>query len=249
MGQVMPQPFKHPKTGVYWFRKTVPERLRPAVGRREIKVSLGTKDIREAKLRYPEAAARADLLLQQAARGPAHLTHKQVVALAGEWYRQELKRREDRPGDPLVWEETFSRLCDLRDESLTPEYRREREERGAEPVYSRRLQKIYRDTAFLDEVKEEVDRLLASKGLIIDVDSHECLALEVYESKIQLCVTLARRASGDYGADEHLGELPPFEQLPINPGKPSGTSLSSLLDAWVAERRPPTGPCTNGAEW
>lgn len=49
----MPLPYKHPKTGVYWLRQTVPERLRSLVGQRELKRSLKTKDSEEAKRRTP----------------------------------------------------------------------------------------------------------------------------------------------------------------------------------------------------
>ena len=51
VSRVMPQPFRNPATGVYHFRKVVPEALRAAVGKREIKLSLRTRDMREAKLR------------------------------------------------------------------------------------------------------------------------------------------------------------------------------------------------------
>ncbi len=40
--------FKHPKTGIYYFRKAIPEKLRAAAGKREWKVSLGTRDSKEA---------------------------------------------------------------------------------------------------------------------------------------------------------------------------------------------------------
>ncbi|WP_459080512.1 DUF6538 domain-containing protein [Mesorhizobium sp. A623] len=36
----MARPFKHPKTGIYWFRKRVPNTLREHVGKLEEKVSL-----------------------------------------------------------------------------------------------------------------------------------------------------------------------------------------------------------------
>src|SRR5215213_10558112 len=35
------RPWKHPKTGVYWFRRRVPTRLLAAVGKREEKRSFG----------------------------------------------------------------------------------------------------------------------------------------------------------------------------------------------------------------
>ena len=40
----MTQPFKHPKTGIYDYRKVVPELLRAVIGKREEKRSLKTKD-------------------------------------------------------------------------------------------------------------------------------------------------------------------------------------------------------------
>ncbi|MET0526854.1 MAG: DUF6538 domain-containing protein, partial [Microvirga sp.] len=40
----MSRPWKHPKTGIYCLREAVPEGLRPIVGKREVKLSLGTKD-------------------------------------------------------------------------------------------------------------------------------------------------------------------------------------------------------------
>jgi hypothetical protein len=76
--------WRHPKSGIFYFRQAVPEEHRPAVGKREIKFSLHTTDPKEAKLRYPDAAARANEILQRATGGERHLTHKQVLALAGE---------------------------------------------------------------------------------------------------------------------------------------------------------------------
>src|SRR5271157_4784421 len=71
MGAQMPQPFKHPKTGTYYFRKVVPAPLRKALGRTEFRENLRTKDLREAKRRYPEVAARVDVLLARRSTGAA----------------------------------------------------------------------------------------------------------------------------------------------------------------------------------
>lgn len=89
----MPSPRKHP-SGVYYFRLGVPARLRDAVGAREIKQSLGTKDLREAKRRFPAAseAAQRRLALAEtgASRTAVRLTLQEIVALSGEWYRETL---------------------------------------------------------------------------------------------------------------------------------------------------------------
>ena len=59
----MARPWKHTKSGVYWYRKMEPGHLRAAISKTEIKSSLGTKDPKEAKRRYPDVAARVDAML------------------------------------------------------------------------------------------------------------------------------------------------------------------------------------------
>jgi hypothetical protein len=48
-------PKRHPQSGIYWFRKRVPDRLRKSVGRAEIKFSLRTRDPQIARLRNLDA--------------------------------------------------------------------------------------------------------------------------------------------------------------------------------------------------
>jgi hypothetical protein len=57
LAQLLPQPFRLPKTGVYYYRKVVPQALRPVLKKVEVRVSLRTKNVREAKIRYPAVAA------------------------------------------------------------------------------------------------------------------------------------------------------------------------------------------------
>lgn len=40
MALAMSGPWKHPKTGIYWFRKRVPKELRALLGKTEEKQSL-----------------------------------------------------------------------------------------------------------------------------------------------------------------------------------------------------------------
>ena len=51
----MSRPWKHPATGIYWLRKRVPDDLRAAVGKREEKFSLKTRDPVEAKRLHAQA--------------------------------------------------------------------------------------------------------------------------------------------------------------------------------------------------
>jgi integrase/antitoxin (DNA-binding transcriptional repressor) of toxin-antitoxin stability system len=78
----------------------VPQALRATIGQTEIKVSLRTKDAKEAKRLAPIEASKVDQRLALAANGSATLTHQQLVALAGDGYRRRLAEDEGSPGDP-----------------------------------------------------------------------------------------------------------------------------------------------------
>lgn len=100
----MARPHKHPKTGVYWFRKAVPKDLRGVVGKREEVRTLRTKDPVEARTAHAKVAAEVDKHWR-ALRSPAEtLTNKQVVALAGIFYRELTTELSDEPGTPTIWE-------------------------------------------------------------------------------------------------------------------------------------------------
>jgi len=62
---------RHPRTGIYWFRRAVPAVLRTAVGRCEIVRSLTTRDRREARRLALVHAVEAENLLAQARGGEA----------------------------------------------------------------------------------------------------------------------------------------------------------------------------------
>lgn len=63
------RPFKHPKTGTYYFRRAVPLALRAAIGKREWKETLGTKDAQTARMLHTAVAARYDAIYWQAVNG------------------------------------------------------------------------------------------------------------------------------------------------------------------------------------
>jgi integrase len=57
---------RHPRTGGYWFRRRVPDHLRPIIGRREITKTLGTKCLSEAKRLSRPYADATDQLFDEA---------------------------------------------------------------------------------------------------------------------------------------------------------------------------------------
>lgn len=237
--------WKHPQSGIFYFRRAVPEEHRSAVGKREIKFTLDTKDLKEAKLRYSDAAARANDILQRAIGGQRHLTHKEVLALAGEWYRRELKRREDEPGRAEDLQAGAWALEELYNESLTEAYRRYEYQRS-QGIQSEEPRRKFKSKKFLPVVKQDVDELLRAERLSLDTDSYERVAEQIFCNEIRLSYALMHRAEGDYSPDSWLEKVPAW-QTPIegpragrggdapNGGPRRATPWSLLLDAWAAE--------------
>jgi integrase len=67
----MSRPWKHPKTGVYYYRKVVPEAMRQLVGLVEVRRTLGTKDPRQAVRRHLEVAAKVAAEWEALKQGPS----------------------------------------------------------------------------------------------------------------------------------------------------------------------------------
>lgn len=209
VAQYMPQPFKHPKTGGYYYRRVVPKHLREALRQTEFRISLGTKDLREAKRRYPEKAAEVDAKFARAAgdHDPVHLTHKQIVALTGSWYRRMLEEYDDEPGDPAGWEEWTHQLRDAYHEG-----------RGA------------------DEIRPLVDALLEGEGLVIDAASRDRLDVAILANATQLTSTLIDRADGDYSPDRLLTTFPDWKGINNRSGQSEPAWVSTLFPLWAAEK-------------
>ncbi|MBV1796375.1 DUF6538 domain-containing protein [Siccirubricoccus sp. G192] len=97
---------RHPKTGVYWVRRSAPPELRQAAGRRELLESLGTKNPQEAKRRLGPVAHRAEERFSalrlpggtvtasslRSLKPPPALTAAGAEGIAGRYARDQLSR-------------------------------------------------------------------------------------------------------------------------------------------------------------
>ena len=100
----MPQPWKHPDSGMYYLRLRVPVGLRPLLGY-EFKRSLKTRSPAEAKARYAEALLAAQQAFARAneqTAGKELLTDRDVEQLASRWYRDEVAKM-DAQGSYAAW--------------------------------------------------------------------------------------------------------------------------------------------------
>ncbi len=81
MALAMSRPWKHPKTGIYWLRKAVPADLRPVVGKREEKRTLGTRDAAEAKRLHAQVLAELEARWHNLRAGPRTLNEREAHEL------------------------------------------------------------------------------------------------------------------------------------------------------------------------
>jgi integrase len=231
----MSRPWKHPKTGVYWFRKAVPEALRQLVGRVEVRRSLGTKDPREAVLRFTEIAAKVATEWEALRRGPEPLTPKQATALAGLWYRWFLSIFEADPGDdPDGWFMWSEQLHDI-DLSGRPELD-EPDERDIphltrSPATQRRIDAFLMDRGRINAFFEAKDIRLFPAQLPAFME-----ALETeFHAAMRL---LARRAGRDYRPDKRPERFPEWEPIaqPSAPLKAEpDVTITGILEGWWRE--------------
>ena len=89
----MTRPWKHPNSGLYWFRKRVPDDIRNLIGKREVRFSLGTRDPVEAKrlhaIKLAEVEERwSNLRAGQRALSPEDIERE--AAVIGDHVRRQL---------------------------------------------------------------------------------------------------------------------------------------------------------------
>ncbi|WP_347881317.1 DUF6538 domain-containing protein [Xanthobacter aminoxidans] len=240
----MSRPVRLPHTSVPAFRKRIPADLRGKVTGREVRIpfpahghepectvvatlgvsevkfSLHTRDPRVATARSGIAEDHLQRLFAGLRSGPVRLTHKQVVALAGVWYRGFVAHLEDDPGKPFVFEKLRQSVSDALDDPA-----KLRSEMGP----------------FADEV-------LAAHALTVDDDSRDALMVAMRDAIRDAAGTLLRRARGDYGPDTVAERFPSVGALPSPAtgdalqvpasATGAGATLTGLAKAWGRERQP-----------
>ena len=103
MPLTMARPQKHPKTGIYWVRRVVPEALRALVGKREEKRSFGTCDPEEARRLHAQAIVEIDARWANLRAGERTLTERQAHTLVKPIFTNWLALYADDPNNQLTW--------------------------------------------------------------------------------------------------------------------------------------------------
>jgi integrase len=185
----------------------------------EVKFSLRTRDPAIAKARSGLASAQFERYCEGLRKGPRPLTHKEVVALSGIIYREQIAMWENDPGDAESWEMARDVTADMLDDR-------------------RQLESSFGAI---------VDELLAREGITTDTASRRRLLVEAACAMAGAASQLRRYADGDYRPDRQVGRFPAWEGARPN-GVPGGVSASitfdGLFDKWMREAQPSASTIT-----
>lgn len=232
MALQMVRPTKHPRTGVYRVRMTVPEQLRATTKRlfgvsREFIHSLHTKDAQEAKRRAPAViesfAARLKAAEAERSGRQAHLNDREVGTLCGRWLRgQQASLRHEVRRSADECDEAASYLDDIAAGlDGSPEY-------AGNP----------RKDA-IEAMRERVDALLASEGLAVDEDTRARLSVRLLDVERRWLRDLEERArSGRWVAHVKPEDFPagPVRETRSAPAKPVACTFDTILAGFALER-------------
>jgi integrase len=233
MALSMSRPWKHPKTGVYWLRKRVPDALQPLVGKQEVKRSLKTQDPTEAKQRHLQALAELEAQWANLRAGPRKLTEREAHELATIAHDRWLEIHRDNPSKQTLWPTS------LGDKVFAPPPPID----WNAPISTTLYTEIDWDAVKIKELEtwcfRQADSLARARGLMLDEDSRAKLAKAVAAAVQRASLTLERYARGEPAPDLIWGSgsgVGSGTRRTVSGGKP--VKFDELIAGWAAEKRP-----------
>jgi integrase len=204
----------------YYFRVIIPLDLRPIVGRSELRYSVRTGFIGEAKHRALSMAGFTQRLFQSLRKGSKmrELSDAEIQKLIGQYFRQVLE------------EDEASRVME---DSPLPDEVHEEELVNWHAVKGD-IQKDLADCNYDGLAKTMTDRLLIENRLVLDQESYSYrkLSREMLKVHSRILDVMEKRERGDY-SDESL--IPPAA-LPMAPEEEPSEPLSKIIDLYAQEQ-------------
>jgi integrase len=228
MPLAMARPWKHPKTGIYWLRKRVPEDLLRLVGKREEKRSLGTRDPAAAKRLHAVALADIELRWSNLRAPRKVLSEREAFELAAPLGEGWLAQHRENPSDQRAWntefgDRVFAPLPVLEDGDLSA------------------LDRLVPTQGAFDVLQMErwclqgAAEISEARGLQLDETCHLLLARCIGRVIQQASLQLKRLACGEPFNAVHPFAAPRRAPLQSNRGV---VAFFKLVEGWTAERRP-----------
>ena len=252
---IMTSPQKHPKSGIYYFRQSVPKECRAAIGKTEFKYSLGTKNLSEAKIKIVQFMQEADQLVALArlklneANSPqvndnsSKLSKMDCQIIANRWYsrmRDELKASDnysefltyEMDGDGNEYAFGLSdTLCLDADVILTHNVNRLKGSKHPPKASDEELRELS------IELSEYIDSQLTIEGIEVSYSSKDYIVLaEAFYKHLtgleRLCLSRHKNNWHDEPVSIALSREPLSVQVDLNVTSRSGvncvTSISSV---------------------
>ncbi|UGX93515.1 site-specific integrase [Bradyrhizobium barranii subsp. barranii] len=210
----------------------------PSDGAQAVRFSLRTAEPSEIKTRQALAAAHLETVWAALRNdAPAHLTHRQATALAGELYR--------------VWADSESRarsvaMVHTPGVGWAPDTESHEEQEAHWAAVAEMWEKVGHDSEAKKLEKTLgpiVDRLLLTKGIRrVDSESRSLLLTAFWMALRDAFASRHRNAGGDYSLDPKAARFPEW-QAPADASKEkpkrgaSKNSLSGLVEDWWKEAK------------
>lgn len=195
------------------------------MGKEEVKVSLRTRDPAVAKARSGVAEAHLQQVWAAIRSGPKRLTHKQIVALSGEIYRDFTTAIEDDPGSAALWQRV------IEENALAA--------RGgfASPLRINQSEPSRLAASLEARYGNFVDVALQRKALEIDPDDRVQLLHQFGTALTDAAKKLKRNAEGDYTPDQTAARFPAWQPDRAIPSRPLAGTLTGLVEDWWKEQQ------------
>lgn len=229
----MARPWKHPKTGIFWLRRAVPDDLRALVGKREEKQSLQTRDPSEARRLHAVAMAAVEGRWKTLREGARALSERDAHALARDVHDGWLERHRDEPSQQTDWPVAIGRRVFAAPPPVdmtklgTPEFWTI----DPDEFRVRNLEEWCRGYA---------DHVLKGRGLIVDEGSRHKLAKAIAVAVQRASETLVRLSDGEIDAPSlpsvHPSRTVQSEAVPQSPRR--SVLFDDLIKGWSAEKKP-----------
>lgn len=240
MALAMATPWLHPRTRVYYLRRRVPDDLKAALGRGEVRRSLGTRDPKEAKRLFAGALAELEAQWANLRGGARALTEREAYGLAARVAEAFVAEHRDYPSRQSLWRVEAG-------ETLFEEGPLALEGRSAVQVMTDGLDRhMVQRQAMRAWCESAADAHLEREGLRVDPDSRRELVRAIARAMQAGALRLREMARGGWAPAPALaGQIsaPPLPAPPARgpemPGLPAdGITLEALIAGWLRERQP-----------
>ncbi|MDX3901163.1 MAG: tyrosine-type recombinase/integrase [Sphingobium sp.] len=221
-----------PRKGVYYFRRPIPERLRPIIGQREWFYSLKVKDREEAKRLIPYETIRTDQLLAAAEKALAEAVPKDPEQLARQRRAEVAQRRfeeQERAHDEARRED------DAEAARLEAEQLARIDAQEAERLHMEYIVLTGKTGAMPPELAVMIRAVRDARGELAVKDEHLLIAQS----------QLRERAAGDSQGAEIAAGLPSVPKSPsasqrTREGNSAAVTVTGLYKAYATTRLSPS---------